>query len=132
MSKFVKLVVPVTWQGMDVAAGEVIEVNDQSAEALIRDGAAAEYKAKSEEGSGPADGAENPGHEVGESGAPDHATPDPALTIEMDKKALDAQYKADELKKAAKDVGVEFPYDANKGAVIEAIIEAGKAALLLK
>lgn len=51
---------------------------------------------------------------------------------EKQRKALDDQYKADELKDAAKTAGVEFAFDAAKKVVIAAIIDQGKADQLIK
>jgi hypothetical protein len=62
---------------------------------------------------------------TGESGASNEADAKAA-------KALDDKYKRDELATAAKDAGVEFPYDAKKAEIIEAVMTAGKAETLLK
>ena len=69
---------------------------------------------------------DDPGNGGGVGGNTEQPTPE-AMT-----KALDKAYKADELKTAAKAAGVEFADDANKGAVIAAVIEAGKYADLVK
>lgn len=52
-------------------------------------------------------------------------------TAEEMAKALDKKYKADELKAAAANAGVEFAQDANKAEVVSAVIEAGKYADLM-
>lgn len=49
-------------------------------------------------------------------------------TAEEMTKALDKKFKADELKAAATEVGVEFAQDATKAEVIVAVIEADKYA----
>jgi len=53
-------------------------------------------------------------------------------TVEKVRRALNDQYKKPELIDAAKKAGVEFPFDATKEVVIEAVITQGKAELLLK
>lgn len=125
MNKKVKLLKTVTLWGNDVNPGEVIEVNDVSADALVNEGAAEHVEA--EEGSqDPAGDGEN----NNEGGQQDPAAE--AAAIEMQKAALDAQYKKDDLAEAAKAVGVEFHYDAKKADIIEAVIAAGKASVLMK
>lgn len=47
-------------------------------------------------------------------------------------KALDAQYKKDPLIAEAKAAGVEFAFDATKPVIINAVIDQGKAEVLLK
>jgi hypothetical protein len=122
MNKKVKLLKTVTLFGSDIAAEEVIEVNEVSAAALVKEGAA-EY----EEGEA---GTQDPGQQQD----PNAVDPVAAAAAEVDrqKKALDAQYTKDVLAAAAKEIGVEFPYDATKGAIVEAIVAAGKASALLK
>ena len=52
--------------------------------------------------------------------------------IEKLKAALDAKYKRDELAKAAKEIGVEFKYNAKNAEIIDAVVAAGKAEALLQ
>lgn len=56
---------------------------------------------------------------------------DPALFKEL-RDDLDANYNAEELKRAAKDAGVEFESSDIKEKVMEAIIKQGKVDLLLE
>jgi len=58
-------------------------------------------------------------------------TIDPAVFEEL-RTALDEEYNADELKRVAKDVGVDLAGASNKAEVIEAIINQGKADELLE
>jgi hypothetical protein len=122
MSKyiFVMLKEPVTLETGEVPAGEVIELTELSAQALINEGKAAEATPDGETAE-----ALNQieGQEDGQ---------DPADGVEKARQALADQYKADELKKAAKEAGVDFPYDVTKPALISAIIDQGKTEALLK
>lgn len=56
---------------------------------------------------------------------------DPVLFKEL-RDDLDANYNAEELKRAAKDAGVEFEASNKKEEVMEAIIKQGKVDLLLE
>lgn len=56
---------------------------------------------------------------------------DPALFNEL-KQALDENYNAEELKKAAKEVGVDLTGLTRKDDIIEAVINQGKADELLE
>lgn len=100
----IKLLDQVTFEGAHVEAGEEIELSDFSAKALVAEGKA----------------------EALEQQAPQ--TP-PA----GDKDALDKKYtgKIPELKEHAKAADVEFKHDATKAEIIDAIIEAEKAADVL-
>lgn len=86
----------------DIPVGMVIELDDKNAHALVSEGYATMIEEQPSEGQG------NP------------PTPE-AMT-----KALDKAFRADDLKAAAKAVGVEFADDANKATVIAAVITAGK------
>lgn len=124
--KFLKVV---TMGSSDLPVGSIDEVDDQSAAALVREGAA-EYVEE--------DSNDDADDEDLEAKAKAQAILDAAANkptdeeIDMVRKALDAQYKRDELADAAKAVGIEFPYDAKKGDIVEAVLAADKAALLLK
>jgi len=118
--KFLKVI---TMGSSDLPVGSIDEVDDQSAEALVREGAA-EYVEEDDKDDEDLDASQE---------APVDLTPGPtAEEVDRVRKALDAQYKRDELADAAKGVGIEFPYDAKKGDIVEAVIAADKAALLLK
>jgi aminopeptidase N len=112
--KFLKIV---TLCGCDVAAGNIDEVDNQSAEALVNEGAA-EYVEQILADEADADA--------------DAATDEADEALAMTRKALNAQYTRDELADAAKGVGVEFPYTAKKADIVDAIMVAEKYALLLK
>lgn len=56
---------------------------------------------------------------------------DPVLFKEL-RDALDENYNAEELKRSAKDVGVQFDNKDTKEKVMEAIIKQGKTNLLLE
>lgn len=86
--------------------GAVIELDDVNAASLIK----AEYAIAAE------DTQEDPGE----------------LTAEQMAKNLDDAYKADALKEAAVAAGVAFDDKATKGAVVAAVIEAGKYAALMQ
>ncbi|TVX92217.1 hypothetical protein [Paenibacillus agilis] len=121
MYKIIIQVEGVTKDGADVAVGEVITLGDhKSFLALINEGK---------------------GYAVNEAGDP----VDPVLAssgaeapgtaeddVELTKKALDDQYKLEELKAEAKLAEVDFPYDVKKGVLIDMIMAQGKAAALLK
>ncbi|XJZ25955.1 hypothetical protein ACF5W4_11135 [Bacillota bacterium Lsc_1132] len=123
MSKriFVLLRESITLEGQEIEAGEVVELSETSARALITEEKAAEATPDEETAAAlkQLDGQDPEGQ-------------DQAAEVEKIRKALDDQYKADELKKAAKDAGVEFPYDVKKPDLIAAIIDQGKAEALLK
>lgn len=86
--------------------GAVIELDDVNAASLVK----AEYAIAAE------DTREDPGE----------------LTTEQMAKNLDYAYKADALKEGAVVAGVKFDDKATKGAVIAAVIEAGKYAALMQ
>lgn len=118
----------VTFDGKDAAVGDVIEVSDMGAKALIEEGkarpAGADGKPKDvDDEDTTAAGPTNP-----------EANPQAAAEAEVEKQrqALDSQYKLDELKEAAKAAGVDFAFNATKAQVIDAIMEQGKATLLIK
>jgi hypothetical protein len=108
--------------GSRIEIGATLTLDDERAQALINEGAA---------------------EAVGEKAAPKQPekTAD-ELAAEAEKeaaearakvyKALDAQYKVDDLKAAAQGADVEFTADAKKADVINAIIDQGKAEQLLK
>lgn len=117
-SKIVKVIAKgVTFQGADVTVGETLELGAASADSLVAEG----FAEFIDESSEPAGGNQD-----------DEAAQAAAAELERIKKALDDQYKAPELKDAAKDAGVEFAYDATKPEVIQAVIDQDKAAALLK
>lgn len=113
----VTLLAAITLQGMELAAGETVELSEMSAKALVNEGTATagDVAPKGED-------------------APPATDPkkDEADQVEKQRKALDAQYKADDLKDKAKEAGVDFAYDVTKSDLIAAIIEQGKTEALLK
>lgn len=126
MSKtiYVLLATGITLEYGDVQAGEVVELPELSAKALINEGKAEEVTPdentadalKKREGQEPQE----------------PPLPDPAEEVEKIRKALDDQYKLEDLKPAAQEAGVDFAYDVTKKSLIAAIIEQGKAQALLK
>lgn len=107
-----KLIEQVTFNGAHVEAGEEIELSEISAQALIAEGKAEALEPEALEPEAP-------------------KTPDD--TPADDKVALDKKYtsKIPELKEHAKAADVEFKHDATKAEIIDAVIEAGKAADVL-
>lgn len=119
----VKLLEPCTFQGGLVEEKEVLEIPARSAAALVSEG-----KASFCDENG--DAVKN---SVGEELPTDEEVKENEEADEKaTAKALDAQYKRDELAEAAKKIDVEFAYDAKKAAIIKAIIDQGKAEALLK
>lgn len=115
------LTVAVTFNGAHVEAGEVIELTEKSGQALVEEDKAVEVEPDGET----LKALQEPAGEGGQE-------PDPAEADAKTVKALDDQYKRDELATAAKEAGVEFAYDAKKGEIIAAVMEQGKAEALLK
>lgn len=113
----------VTIKGEEHKPGEVVELGKKSAEALVNEGKARPATPDAETAAAVA-AADLPSD--AEVAANQEA--DLALT----KKALDDQYKRDELAEAAKAAGVDYAYDAKKAEIIEAVVSQGKAAALLK
>lgn len=150
MSKYVHILKPGVYHAEGEAkVGEVLQLPGRSADALVSEGKAEEVTPDAETGkalqelsgnSGPASPQSN---ETGE-GVPKQGetqqTPEGAAeggAVEAEErakveKALDAQYKRDELAERAKEVGVEFPYDAKKAEIVAAVIDQDKAVAVLK
>lgn len=127
----VKFLVSVTLGGGTINAGTIDEVNDESAKALVRDGAAEIIEPTAEED----EDIEIPDLAAKEQVKADVATANteaPTNSEEMVIKALDAQYKKEEIAAAAKGLGIEFPFDAKKADIIAAVIAADKATALMK
>ena len=112
----VRLLKPVTLESSEVPAGEIIDVSELSAGALIEEGAAEATEGPT--GSEPPAGDQTTG-ETEEQAA------------EKLRAALDSKYKRDELADAAKEAGVEFAFDAKKAEIVSAVMAAGKAEALL-
>lgn len=112
--KIIKL--GVGFGGQDVPVGDVIELSEKSAAALIAEGVA--ESEDGEEETNPDDGKQGDGNEITEE--------------EKQTAALDAQYKRDDLYADAKKVGVDIPFDAKKGEIIAAVIAQGFATALIK
>jgi hypothetical protein len=133
----------ITLGGSIVAADEVVELTEKSAQALIDEGKAEAVEPDEETGKA-LNAAGSPGSD--ETGDP-HLTPSedgkdgtdgqPAANneeeIEKLRKALDDKYKGEipALKDHAKEVDVQFAHDATKGEIIAAVIEAGKGEAVL-
>lgn len=129
----VKLLRPVTYSGAIVEAGEEIILSEKSANSLVADKVAVAVVNQEPATVGVTG---EPGGE-GTNGTPGEAD---ALKDEIDGqeelakviKALDDKYNRDPLAAAAKDLGVEFAYDAKKAEIIEAVIAADKAEVMLQ
>ena len=116
----------VSFQGKDRPAGDVLDLPERSAKCLV-DAGVAGYVPEQAPVSPPG----------GEKDEKSSLLPDGDLVAQEDEvarltKALEDQYKRDELADAAKIMGVEFKYDAKKAEIVAASIEQGKAAALLK
>ena len=118
-------------------AGTEIDLPAEDARRLVEQGDA-EYVNPADAGEGTAapagDGNENPAGDGNENPAGD-GTAAPAADqapIDLQKKALDAQYKRDDLAAEAKAAGVEFAFNAKKEEIIDAVIAQEKADALLK
>lgn len=129
----VLLQMPVSSAGRTVAPGNVLDLPERSAKALVAEGRATLLlEQKSEiDANAPSKPQDTPNVQV------DTKTPTAGESATEGKpdtvaKALGNQYKRDELAKAAKAVGVEFHYDAVKAEIIDAVIAQGKADVLLK
>lgn len=128
----VKLLEPITLFGSVAQPGEVVTLPELSANALIREGKSVNTS-QERTGEPQTDGKEKddqtPHGEVeGGTGASGQQESGGELLA----KALDAQYKRDDLATAAKDAGVDFAYDAKKAEIIQAAIDQEKAEALLK
>lgn len=104
----------ITKDGAPIEVGETFQTNEKSAASLVKEGFA-EY---AEEEQTPRE--------------PDTNGPEQGEELENKRKALDDQYKKDDLAEEAKKVGVEFAYDAKKDVIIQAIIDQGKVDEILK
>lgn len=119
----VLLAAAVHFNGAKVEAGELIELPENSALALIKEGNASEAEKGTSETS-KENGEQEPGTDPNEA---------ETAAYELNKRALDDKYKGKipELKDHAKEVEVEFAHDVTKEKLIEAILEAGKAEAVL-
>lgn len=130
----IKMLVNGRHNGGRVNAGEVLTLNSAIEEQLITEGSAEEVAGEAQ-----ANVVADPNTSIQDGKTNDNGEPTAeereataAAAIEKIKKALDNQYKKDELAEAAKVIGVEFAFDATKGAIIEAAVAQGKAEALLK
>lgn len=125
MAKTVKvfLTSAITFNGAIVDKGESIELPEKSAQALINEGTASESKKEALEASNE-NGEQTP---TGD----DNGSQDESYALNM--QALNDKYvgRIPELKEHAKEADVQFPHDATKGEIIEAIVQAGKAEAIL-
>lgn len=120
----------------NVAVGKEFELEKADALQLIKEGNAEAIEETQENAAQggenddpnqtPAEGDKNPtgGENVDESDEGEER-------VKLEK-ALDDQYKRDELAEKAKSVGVEFAYDAKKAEIVAAVIDQGKADAVLK
>lgn len=137
---FVKLLIAARDNGSKIPAGTVIQVNDEHGLQLITEGYAEAAKdcleghvvssftdnTKEEEKAQDGTMADATEGENAESG------PENNDEQEKIRKALDCQYKKDELAEAAYKLGVEFPAGATKAEIIAAALSQDKAAALMK
>lgn len=134
MNKYLLLNEALTFNGAIVEAGEVIELPEKSAQALIEEGKAKEVIPDEETGKA-LGGVGSPGND--ETTDP-HLTPsnnpenEPGEELELIKKALSDKYEdVEALREVAKEVDIAVAWNAGKDTVINKIIEAGKAEAVL-
>ncbi|MED3571957.1 hypothetical protein [Cytobacillus praedii] len=134
-AKYVLLTESITFNGAIIGEGEIVQLPIKSAKALIEEGKGItpvpdEKTAKTLEGALSLNTGDNGNPHLSPSEDPKDQTEEELSLI---RKALDDKYKGGipTLKEHAKEAGVEFPYDANKGEIIEAVITAGKAEAVL-
>jgi hypothetical protein len=109
--------VGVSFGGADLDVGAIIELPEKSAAALIAEGKATAVT-PTEETAVALDKLPEGDNEPTEA--------------EKQAKALDGQYKRDELYEAAKEAGVDIAFDAKKGEIVAAVIAQGFAGALIK
>lgn len=133
----IKMLVRSRYNGARVEAGEVVDYGEETNTQLITEGSA--VSVTDEAGGVIVNGASNAIQEVVTNGSAeptreenDVDTQAAAEAVAMVKKALDNQYKKDELVDAAFKAGVEFPAEATKAVIIDAAVAQGKAQALLK
>ncbi|WP_433958544.1 hypothetical protein [Cytobacillus horneckiae] len=130
-TKTLLLLNTITYNGTFVEVDEVIELPEKSAQALIEEGKAKEVKADKETKEAlddrKSDGEDSP-HLIPSDGKENAGEDEATLSA----KALDDKFNRDALAEVAKQVGVEFPYNAKKGEIIRAVLEAEKADVLLE
>lgn len=129
----IKLLVPVTLEGTIVEAGEEIVLSEKSALSLLEDNLAEAIEDQNDATIGVSDDTLNT-DTLGTPGEDESANDELNAVEEIEKvrKALENKYKRDEVAAAAKELGVEFHYNAKKSEIIEAVIEAGKAEFMLQ
>ena len=122
------LTAAITFNGAIVEKGETIELPEKSAKALIAEGSAKEGTTSEAK-----NGTLEPSNGNSEQEEGDGSKTSPEDEKELIRKALDDKYvsRIAELKDHAKEADVQFAHDATKAAVIEAVIEAGKAEAVL-
>lgn len=124
MPRIIIGVAGLTLQGLEQPVGAVIELTEGSYQALIKEGKGT-----------PADGTEV---QAEPTETEEELALAAAAEVDRQKKALDDQYNLAEggakpgLKEAAAAAGVDYAFDVTKGALIDAIVEQGKAAELVK
>jgi len=133
----IRMLVNSKYNGARVPAGEVVDYGEEINKQLITEGSAEAVTGGAEDavGATPTDtiqGGKN--SEDGKSTAEEQeaAAVAAAEAVALVRKALESQYKKDELVEAAFKVGVEFPTEATKAVIIEAAVAQGKAEALLK
>lgn len=129
-NKYVLLNESITFSGAHVGKGEIVELPTKSAQALIDEGKALEAEPDAETKKaleGVTEGDKGGGIRI----PSEDETGGKFESLDGIKKALDKQYKADDLKAAAKAADIQFAHDATKPEVINAVIAAGKAEELL-
>lgn len=144
--KSIKIIkVGVSYKGKDILPGDTVETDENSANSLIADGYAVENTEadalKSPVSPSNPSGDKIPaGEEKTASDANMKATgvknegtgTDAEDELAKTKKALNDQYKRDELYDAAIKAGVEIAYDAKKADIVDAVVAQGKVEALLK
>lgn len=131
---FVLLKQDVTFCGSIVEAGETLELSESNAKSLVEE-SMAEYideitPAVADDLDETVDGSIKGIDEENDDLKNDFEASEEDLA--KVRKTLDDKYKRDDLAKEAKELGVEFAYNAKKDEIIEAVIAADKAQVLLQ
>ena len=133
----VKLLTATIHKGKVKPAGATIEVSENDGAIMVSNKQAEALEGKKQNTVPPKD-PENPNSETGgekepgeETGGQETSNPENTVDREAVCKALDNKYNRDPLYDKAKEMDIEIAYNAKKGDIINAIIDAGKADVLV-
>ena len=123
-----KVIRPVTLQGRDVPAGEIIDVPEKSAKNLAENKFVT-LEAVTEATKKPVEPPKVTGDtnvdDNGYNGTGEENASQDTVDVEAIAKAIDDKHKRDELYDIAKDLDIEIPHDIKKADLIAKIIENG-------